>query len=141
MIHYLDTSALAKRYVHEPGSDSVRAVCRRGRIVVARITFAELLAAIARACRDGVITEPQRGTLFARIDEDFADFTIIEIRPALLREVPGLVVRHPLRGYDAVQLAAALAVRAQGGSTQFWSADAQLANAARAEGLRTKIPG
>jgi predicted nucleic acid-binding protein len=141
LIHFLDTSALAKRYVTEPGSQEVRALFRRGVVAAARITQAELLAALARAWRLGVITEAQRATTFQRVAEDFAAFTIIEIRPMMLQRVAELVVRHPLRGYDAVQLAAALAVRDHGGSVRFWSADRQLVAAALAEGLGARVPG
>lgn len=140
MIHYLDTSALAKRYIEEPGSQAVRSMFRRGYVAVARITYAELLAAVARARHLGIITEAQRSSFFARIEEDFADLTVIEVRHSVLRRVPDLVVRYPLRGYDAVQLAAALAIREHGGSVRFWSADEQLVTAAAAEGLRAMVP-
>ncbi len=140
MINYLDTSALAKRYLQEEGSAAVRALFRRGLVAVARITYAELLAAVARARHLDVISEQQRAAVFERVETDFADLTIIEIRPVTLRRVPELVVRHALRGYDVVQLAAALTIREQGGSVRFWSADAQLVAAARAEGLHAVVP-
>jgi hypothetical protein len=140
VIHFLDTSALAKRYVREPGSATMWPALRRGTIVVARITYAELLATLARSCREGVISESQRAAAFARVEEDFRELTVIEIRAAVLRRVAELVVRHPLRGYDAVQLAAALAVKDQGGSIQFWSADDRLVAVARQEGLRVAVP-
>ena len=50
MIHYLDTSALAKRYMEEPGSRTMRSVLRCSYAAVVRITYAELLAAVAQAC-------------------------------------------------------------------------------------------
>ena len=140
MIHYLDTSAFVKRYVHEPGSLAVRALFRRGIVAVARITYAELFSAVARAWHLGVLPEAQRTTIFERIEADFSDLTIVEIRSSILHRVPDLVVRHPLRGYDAVQLAAALAIQERGGSVRFWSADEQLVAAAQAEGLRAVVP-
>ncbi|MBV9946203.1 MAG: hypothetical protein JOZ69_05090 [Myxococcales bacterium] len=54
--------------------------------------------------------------------------------------VPELVLRHPIRGYDAVQLAAALTVRASGQAVEFWSSDAALCQAAANEGLRIVNP-
>lgn len=140
MIEYLDTSALVKRYVGEAGSAAVRAIFRRGKIAVARVTYAELLAAVSRACRLAVISVDERVSIFARIEADFRDLTVIEIRAAVLQRVPELVVRHPLRGYDAVQLAAALTIHERGGSVRFWSADEPLAGAAVAEGLRSMVP-
>jgi uncharacterized protein len=136
MIHFLDTSVLVTRYVRERGANPPWTALRRGRIVVARVTYAELLATLARACREGVITEAQRTRAFERATEDFRELAVIEIRGPVMDRVPGLVVRHPLRGYDAIQLAAALTVSAQGAAMQFWSADARLAEAATKEGLR-----
>jgi len=63
--------------------------------------------------------------------------TVVEVRPALVRRVPELVARRPLRGYDAVHLAAALVLRERGAAVTFWAADAGLVDAARAEGSRT----
>jgi predicted nucleic acid-binding protein len=48
LIHYFDTSALVQRYMEEAGSCTVRSVLRRGYAAVARITYAELLATVAR---------------------------------------------------------------------------------------------
>jgi len=45
------------------------------------------------------------------VSGDFSRLTIVETRAALVGLVPDLVIRHPLRGYDAVQLATALTVR------------------------------
>ena len=59
---------------------------------------------------------------------------------SMLAIVPDLVVRHPLRGYDAVQLATALHVQASGTSVEFWSTDETLRVAALAEGLRVVVP-
>jgi len=137
VIHFLDTSALAKRYVREPGSREMRSTLRRARVAVARITYAEALAAVARAHREHLIDVAERDRIVAAIGEDFRELTVVEIRPATLAPVAGLVVRHPLRGYDVVQLACALAVRRAGLAVTFWSADERLAAAADAEGLRT----
>jgi predicted nucleic acid-binding protein len=74
------------------------------------------------------------------LNRDFAQMTVVEMRAVLLSRVPALVVRWPLRGYDAVQLAAAMTLQATGVSTAFWSSDSHLVAAARGEGLHaTKI--
>ena len=140
MTPFLDTSVLVKRYVDEPGSITVRRLLRRMTPAVARITYAELAAVIARAAREKVIDERHRDGILARLDEDFASFTVVEIRRAMLGVVPVLVVQHALRGYDAVQLAAALAIRHEGGAVAFWSTDDDLITAARAEGLQGVLP-
>lgn len=58
MIHFLDTSALVKRYVAEPGSTEVRRLFRASMLGVARIAYAELAAAVARRQREGALTMP-----------------------------------------------------------------------------------
>ena len=141
MIHYLDTSALVKRYVREPGTAAIRALFRGGKsLATARIAEVELAASLARLHRMGNLTEAARDRIFARLEKDLAALTIVEVRPALVRRVPSLVKIHPLRGYDAVHLAAALVLRDQGAAMDFWAADSTLLTAARAEGLRTVKP-
>jgi hypothetical protein len=137
VIYFLDTSALVKRYLTEPGSAEVRGLFRRKRpIAVARIASAELAAAVARQHREGAVTETVRDAILARLNRDFTQMTVVEVRTAMLARVPPLVVRWPLRAYDAVQLAAALTLQATGVSTAFWSSDGNLIAAALGEGLR-----
>lgn len=137
---YFDSSALAKRYLPEPGAASVRAALRRGPPLVSRITLAELLSATGRAAARGVIDLAHRDRIWDRIEADFRELDVIEVRPAVLKHVRRLVARHGLRGYDAVQLASAVASAAAGATITFWSADAELVAAARAEGLRAMLP-
>ena len=139
MIHYLDTSALVKRYVDEAGSASVRSLFRGRQVATVRVAYAELAATFARLVREGHLDEDACDRIVARLDRDFAAMSVVEVRPALLRGVPGLVARRPLRGYDAVHLAAALTVRAGGAAVTLWAADEGLVGAARAEGLRTTL--
>ena len=137
---FLDSSALAKRYLPEPGSAAVRSAIRRATPLVSRITFAELVSAVGRAAARGAIDLAHRDRIWDRIEVDFRELDVIEVRPAVLRHVRGLVARHGLRGYDAVQLATAAAAAAAGTPLTFWSADAALVAAARAEGLRAIVP-
>ena len=139
MIHYLDTSALVKRYVQEAGSASVRALFRGKSLATARVAYAEIAATLARLCREGALDETDRDAIYGRLDADFAALTVVEIRASLVRAVPDLVKRRPLRGYDAVHLAAALVLRDRGIAVTFWAADGALVDAARAEGLRTTL--
>ena len=141
MIHFLDTSALTKRYVAELGSASVRALFRsRKRIAVSRIAYAEISAAVARKERDEDLTTPRAEAIFRRLAADFDALEIVEVKAPVVTRVPDLVRRHPLRGYDAVQLACALVVRDAKASVTFWCADRALERAAQIEGLPTRRP-
>lgn len=137
MIYYLDTSALAKRYVREPGSAQVRALFQRRRIIaVSRLAYAELAAAVARLARDGSLASSIRDRILGQLGPDFSALTVVEVRRAVVERVPAIVLRSPLRGFDAVQLATAVALHEEAGAVDFWTADERLATAARAEGLR-----
>lgn len=140
MIYFLDTSALVKRYVTEPGSDQVRRLLRRKvDIAIARITEAEAYAAIARAVRMNVLTDDDRDRAFAQIAEDVAAARVVEIRRSVVSAVRDLVVRWTLRGYDAIQLSCALRLQSEDLAVAFWCADDGLANAARGEGMRVTV--
>ena len=141
MIYFLDTSALVKRYVAEPGSDQVRRLLLRRKvdIAVARITEAEAYAAIARAVRMNVLTDDDRDRAFEQIAEDIAAARVVEIRRSTVSALRDLVVRWPLRGHDAIQLSCALRLQSEDLSVAFWCADGALANAARGEGMRVAV--
>lgn len=137
MIYFLDTSALVKRYVAEPGSPLVRSLfARRRKVAISRLAFAEVVAAAARRRREGVLSTRQEEALLKRLEDDLATFTIVEVRQATLNGIPGLCGRHPLRAYDAVQLAAALVLRQTVCAVDFWTTDHALRHAALGEGLR-----
>jgi len=137
MIYFLDTSALVKRYVAEPGSTQVRSLFgRRKRVAISRLAWAEVAAATARRAREGTLSLEQRERIVTRLEQDLSTLTVVEIRAATLASVPGLCARHPLRAYDAVQLAAALVLRQAASAVDFWTTDAALGMAARGEGLR-----
>ncbi len=140
MARFFDTSALAKRTMTEPRTPMVRATVRAQTVVVARVTYAELAAAVARAARMVAITEAQRDAILDRLTLDFSRLQVIELRASMLAGIPELVVRHPLRSYDAIQLATALHVQASGSPVEFWTTDETLRVAAMSEGLRVVVP-
>lgn len=63
-------------------------------------------------------------------------FTLVALEDGILAGAARLVARHPLRAYDAMQLASALAVMEADPRTRFACFDAQLNAAAAAEGLQ-----
>ena len=142
MIYFLDSSALVKRYLREPGTDLVESLFRRRRSIAAsRIAFAEVAATLARSTRDRRTTSAQRDEQLQRLATDFEQFTVVEARRALIDRVPVLVSRQALRAYGAIQLLSGKAAM-DGGTLEFWTADDLLAECAEAEGLRVaRLPG
>jgi hypothetical protein len=78
--------------------------------LTARISYAEVRAAFARARRERLLSAADLRALTRTFDEDWARYSIIEVSDAVVRQAASLSERHALRGYDAVQLAAALSV-------------------------------
>ena len=60
---------------------------------------------------------------------------LINLTDGLVRSAGALAERHALRGYDAVQLAAAIDLRAAGADVEFCAFDTHLNRAARREHL------
>ncbi len=159
-VYFFDSSALVKRYVNEDGSGWVRAITdptALNDIHVARITGAEVLAAVTKRRRQGDISTAEAAHFIADFRHDFAhQYLPIEVTGAVVTHAMTLVESHPLKGYDAVQLAAALAVNShlatlgaslpRGSVTSssfmltFVTADDALDRAAIAEGLIVENP-
>ena len=147
--YFFDSSALMKRYANETGTAWVINIFRpsqANRIYVAQITLAEIISALTRRTRSGRLLPAATAKGIARFRRAFYDpFRKIEITEALVEDAAVLAERHALRGYDAVQLAAALWANlnrmAEGGSSlTLVSADMELNAAAQAEGLAVDNP-
>lgn len=106
---YLDTSALAKRYVEEPGSkDVLDWMDLADTIGTGLITRAEVAAAITRATRMKHLTEQVSAKALNKFRQEWVDFHRIPINEELIARADFLACQHGLRGYDAIHLAAAL---------------------------------
>jgi uncharacterized protein len=142
--YFLDTSAVVKRYAQEIGTpwvQSITAPAAGHLLAVVRLTLAETVAAVTRKERGGLITPQAAVTALNDFDVDFAQqYAIVEVSSGLVDQAATLARKHGLRGYDAVQLAAALEVHFQIPSLTLLSADADLNAAAAAEGLLVDDP-
>ncbi len=109
MIYFLDASALVKRYVREPGSDTIRSLfVRRRRMAVSALSAIEISAALWRRAREHDLDGDIAAGLVARATSDMTEMLVVEPRGAVLDLAAALVAKHPLRAYDAMQLASAL---------------------------------
>ncbi|MGB7925129.1 MAG: type II toxin-antitoxin system VapC family toxin [Pyrinomonadaceae bacterium] len=147
--YFFDSSALAKRYVAETGTAWVQSLtdpATGNSLYVARITLVELVSAITRRQRNGDLTTAAATAVLSDIQADFvSDYQVIEVAATLVAAASALAEKHALRGYDAVQLAAALEVNAAFVSAgqppvTIISADLDLNTAGVAEGLNVDDP-
>ena len=130
---FLDTSAFAKRYVAEQGSDKVLALCQEAdSLFVSVICFPELTSTLCRLVREKKLAKAAYRQLKGDAVADLADVDICQVTPEVLAAVVSLLEAHPLRAMDALHVACALACQPDA----FVSADRQQLDAARRAGLR-----
>ena len=147
--YFLDSSAAVKRYARETGSAWVLNLFRFARanlFYAARITHTETVSAIAGKKRGRELTAREAAQAVKRFRKHFPyKFFIIEIDEPTVEKATDLAEKHFLRGYDAIQLAAALKADADrkavgGDGLIFVCADNNLRNAAQTEGLSVEDP-
>jgi len=143
LIYFLDASALVKRYVKEPGTEQIRRLLSgRRRLGASILSSAEVPSALARRARAGDLPEATAKTHARRVAADLAEMHVVAASRDVLDLAADLVWRHPLRAYDAVQLASAVwLARETGLAATFVCGDDRLATAAREEGLRRLYVG
>jgi uncharacterized protein len=138
-LYYLDTSALVKLYVREPGTEQVLRLARgaaANQIAVLALAQVEIHSALRRRERAGEIASAAVIQLLERFHRHLeAVFLRQVITEATFDVACELVDRHGLFALDAVQLAGYLALRTSSGANTpiFVSADRQLLEAAEAE--------
>jgi predicted nucleic acid-binding protein len=139
MILYLDTSALLKRYFREHFSDAIIACWKSAsHLVTSSVAYAETMASMYRKQREANLKASLIEHVAALFTDDWQAFIRVEVNDNLNELVSGLVARHPLRGFDTIHLASALAIHKRiSRDFVFACFDKSLLAAARAEGLET----
>jgi uncharacterized protein len=138
VILYADASALVKRYVSEAGSAEIIALTNQAAAVAtAVISRAEVAAALARSVRQGVLQESGGRRAQRKFARDWPDIVRVPVTEALVLRAESTAWEYGLRGYDAVQLAAALTWRESiGVDVTLATFDRQLWEAAPDAGLQ-----
>jgi predicted nucleic acid-binding protein len=139
MILYLDTSALVKKYFEEKHSAAVISAWKSSlAIAVSAVAYAELLAAVYRKASEARLNKELVKGVVSGFQEDWSSFIIVEVDNRLNETIHKAIVRHALRGFDAIHLASALAI-ASAVPDEFLFAcyDERLSQAAKAESLKT----
>ncbi len=148
-IYYLDTSALIKRYVAETGSDWIRTLTNPEAghlLLISRLSIVESRSALARRRREASISDDDHTFIIGVLaDHALTQYHFVELENAVVVLAGDLLDRHPLRAYDAVQLASALVANsaleaADLAGLTFVTADDRLLNLAQAEHLHCDNP-
>jgi predicted nucleic acid-binding protein len=145
---YLDSSAIVKYYIPEAGSAWVRELIesQEREIALSQLAIVEVVGAVEKRRRMREISRRHRVRTLARFGMDYRQrYNIVRVSDSIVELAVDLVSRHPLRAYDAIQLATALQLNQVLRENRlppliFVSADGVLCEAAEAEGMGAENP-
>ena len=110
-VHYIDTSALAKRYVPERGSGWIAALLRNDAAAISGLSDAEMASLLARRVRESVIPSAQANTIYQAYLRDREQYRTVELTPDIARSAADLLLSTPLtitlRTLDAIHVVSA----------------------------------
>jgi predicted nucleic acid-binding protein len=148
-LHYLDTSALAKKYLPETGSDWVRSLVQSEPVAVSILAGVELASALARRARQGDLSGNDRDLILQSFRRDLSRYLVVNILEEVIEEAIGLLLTSPetiaLRSLDSLHVATARIVfnRARRSGIEIGdlvTSDKTLTAAASWVGITTKNP-
>lgn len=145
-LYYLETSALVKLYVLEPGTDRLLQLARNiseNRFAVLAISSVEARSAIRRRERAGDIDRKTAALILDRLQQHLETrFLRQALNDSVLDGALEIIDRYALRAYDAIQLAGCLVLKTSVGVEfpTFVCSDQQLLDAARSELLTVLDP-
>ncbi len=122
--------------MREPRADDVaRHLASVEVAAVAAVSRVETRAALARARRGRRLTARQEALAWTRFGAIWSTSAVITVDEVTLDGAVRIAAEHGLRGYAAIQLAAAVEAAGATGSSRFACLDEELNAAARREGL------
>lgn len=129
---YFDTSALAKGYLHEPGTKEVRDLLEScTAVATCTLGLTEVVSVLCRNVRERRLPKSQYLDIRATFLADMADLDIVLLTESVFGRSIHLLETSALAGADALHIASAIEWEAE----IFVSSDARQLEAARRAGL------
>ncbi|HEX4285075.1 MAG TPA: type II toxin-antitoxin system VapC family toxin [Terracidiphilus sp.] len=143
--YFLESTAFAKLFVQEPGTDGLIKLMEAvedNRKLIAASAPLEVYSAIRRRARAGGLSQEDCNSALEILRVEAARMVQEPLNPAVLEAARQLLDRTDLRWPDALQVGAAIVAREmfQGTEIIFVSSSQQLLDAARAEGFNVLDP-
>ena len=111
---FFDSSALAKRYIKEKGSEQVNEIFAKATtIFVSIICLPEIFSALNRFQREQKINHDQYTQIKESLRHDFKDFSVCDLTPVVIEKSILILERFPLRTMDALHVACAMQVETE----------------------------
>jgi predicted nucleic acid-binding protein len=133
---FFDSSAYAKRYVEEPGSQAVDTLCMAAtELALSIVCIPEIISALNRRVRDRDLSPQHYEEAKEHLAEDVRDVVIVNLTPSVISTCTAILEASPVRAMDALHVACAV----QWGADLFVSADKRQISAAKKAGLQTRF--
>ena len=109
MKYFFDTSAFAKRYIDEKGSEDVVEYCQMASsLALSSICLPELISTLSRLKREKRISAAQYRQVKQMIIGDIEDVAICQLTVDVLETSISLLEKFTLRAMDALHIACAI---------------------------------
>lgn len=136
MQSFFDSSAFAKRFIEESGSDEIEKICIESEsIAVSSICFPEIISALNRRLRENSISPKDYLLIKERLIEEFEHIEIINVVPEVIAKSIMLLEKNSLRTLDAIHIALALMWKPD----LFVSADKRQVVAGKKAGMKVRF--
>lgn len=132
---FLDSSAMAKRYIQETGSDRLEEILSAASSLgLSVICPTEVVSALCRRRREGSLAAGDYGRAKEALFADVDSASVVAITSDVVRRAVELLERWPLRSADSLHIACA----AEWSADLFVSADERQCAVARSYGLEVE---
>jgi len=133
---FLDSSALAKKYIAEKWSEKILAIWQEAEdISLSILCVPEVLSACNRLRREKKLDEKGYQAIKGGFFRDIEETNLINVVPLVIEGAVSCLERGTMRTFDAIHVASAMSI----GSELFVTADPRQAEGARAMKLRTEL--
>ena len=130
---FFDSSAFAKRYIEESGSEKVENLSAQATMLgVSSICLPEIISGLCRLRRDAILTRSEYEMAKEALLKDFEDISVCNITPAVIGQTIHILETDTLRTSDAIHIGCALEWEAE----VFVSSDLRQISAAKKTGLK-----
>jgi len=131
-----DSSAFAKRYIAEPGSEQVDAILQNAaQLGLSALCVPEIISALNRRVREGVLPATGYNQAKTQLVNDVGDAIVLQLTPEVVATAVALLENNILRAMDALHVAGALVWQAD----LFVTADQRQFAAAQQAGLSAQF--
>lgn len=132
---FFDSSAFAKRYINEPGSDKVEHLMMRAtELAICMICIPEILSALIRLKHENKITLHDYRIAKRSFFTDVEDMVLCTLTPTTIEKSVDIIEQNKIRGMDSLHVASAI----EWGAQCFVSADYRQIAAAKKSGLHVE---